>query len=107
MTRAPTAAVVVALTVGAVAAATARSVLASGRPSVPCSEIIERTSWPFLGSGDYRYRPVLGAVSVPPAYIPQVVQLGDGAWPYWEKAGLVVRAGRGPVTVSVPPAWRA
>ena len=46
----------------------------------------------------YRYRPVLGVVSVPPAYISQVVRLRDGPWPYWEKAGLVVRAGRGPVT---------
>jgi hypothetical protein len=88
----------------AIAAASSRS----PARSVPCSEIIDRTSWPYLGSRDprSRYRPVLGVVSVPPAYISQVVHLRDGAWPYWEKAGLVVRAGRGPVTVSVPRAWR-
>jgi hypothetical protein len=32
--------------------------------------------------------------------------LHDGSWPYWHKAGLLVRAGRGPVTVAVPSAWR-
>ena len=106
MTRAPIVGVIVALALAAVAAASSRAAFRSGPPSVPCSEIIDRTNWPYLGSRDYRYRPVLGAVSVPPAYISQVVHLRDGAWPYWEKAGLVVRAGRGPVTVSVPPAWR-
>jgi hypothetical protein len=43
---------------------------------------------------------------VPQPYTPQVVRITGGRWPYWEKAGLVVRAGRSPVTVSVPQAWR-
>ena len=106
MTRPAVLVVIVALAVAAVAAASPRSPLRSRPPSVPCSEIIDRTNWPYLGSRAYRYRPVLGVVSVPPAYISQVVRLRDRPWPYWEKAGLVVRAGRGPVTVSVPPAWR-
>lgn len=108
MTRAPIIVATLALVLAAVAAASSRSLLRSAPTSVPCSEIIDRTSWPYVGSRDprSRYRPVLGVVSVPPAYISRVVHLRDGAWPYWEKAGLVVRAGRGPVTVSVPRAWR-
>lgn len=106
MTRAPIDVVLVALVLAAVAAAASGAAFRSAPHTVSCNEIIGGTSWPSLGSPDYRYRLVLGAVSVPPAYVPQVVHLRDGAWPYWEKAGLVVRAGRGPVTVSVPPAWR-
>jgi hypothetical protein len=92
----------------AVAAASPSSPFHRASVSVPCSEIIDQTTWPYLGSRNprYRYRPVLAAVSVPPAYISQVIHLRDGAWPYWSKAGLVVRASRGPVTVSVPLAWR-
>jgi hypothetical protein len=99
----------VVLALAAVAAASSRSLLQSRARTVPCSEIIGLTKWPYLDNRDprYRYRSVLGVVSVPPAYISQVVHLRDGVWPYWKKAGLVVRAGRGPVTVSVPLAWRA
>ena len=108
MARAALVVTTVALALAAVAAASSRSPFDRTPVGVPCSEIIDRTSWPYLGSPDprYRYRTVLGVVSVPPAYISQVVHLRQGAWPYWEKAGLVVRAGRGPVTVSVPLAWR-
>jgi hypothetical protein len=109
MTRTLIVLATVALALAAVAAASSRSHLQSRARTVPCNEIIGLTKWPYLGSRDprYRYRSVLGVVSVPPAYISQVVHLRDGAWPYWSKAGLVVRAGRGPVTVSVPLAWRA
>jgi hypothetical protein len=109
MTRTLIVVATVALALAAVAAASSRSHLQSRARTVPCNEIIGLTKWPYLGSRDprYRYRSVLGVVSVPPAYISQVVHLRDGAWPYWSKAGLVVRAGRGPVTVSVPLAWRA
>jgi hypothetical protein len=108
MMRAPIVVAAVALALAAVAAASSRSSLLWAARTVPCSEIIDSTKWPYIGSRDprYRYRSVLGVVSVPPAYISQVVHLRDGAWPYWSKAGLVIRAGRGPVTVSVPLAWR-
>lgn len=108
MTRAPIVAVAVGLALAAVAAGSSRPHLQSAPRAVPCSEIISTTKWPYLASRDplYRYRSVLRVVSVPPAYISQVVHLRDGTWPYWTKAGLVVRASRGPVTVSVPPAWR-
>jgi hypothetical protein len=69
---------------------------------VTCDQIILRPKSPFAGG----YRSVLGVISVPPAYIPQVVHTPGGRWPYGEKAGLVVRANRLPVLVSVPPEWR-
>jgi hypothetical protein len=97
-----------ALALAVVAAAASRSFPQSAARTVPCSEIIDSTNWPYIGSRNprYRYRSVLSVVSVPPGYISQVVHLRDGVWPYWSKAGLVVRADRGPVTVSVPLAWR-
>jgi hypothetical protein len=69
---------------------------------VTCDQVIGRPSSPFEGG----YRRVLGVISAPPAYIPQVVSTPGERWPYWEKSGMVVRAGRVPVTVSVPRAWR-
>src|ERR1700693_5098600 len=69
---------------------------------VTCDQIILQPKSPFADG----YRRVLGAISVPRAYIPQVVPISGEQWPYGEKAGLVVRAGRSSVTVSVPQAWR-
>jgi hypothetical protein len=108
MTRTPIVLATIALALAVVAAASSRSPGRTVTRTVPCSEIIDVTKWPYIGNREprYRYRTVLGLVSVPPAYISQVVHLDEGTWPYWEKAGLVVRAGRGPVTVSVPLAWR-
>jgi hypothetical protein len=79
----------------------------SGR-TVPCSESIAATKFPYVGSSrpQYRYRLVLGAVSVPPAYQAQVVPTGETPWTYFRKAGLVVRADGQAVSISVPPAWR-
>jgi hypothetical protein len=70
---------------------------------VACDQVVLRPKSPFADG----YRRVLGVISVPRAYIPQVVSTPGEQWPYWEKEGLVVRAGRSPVTVSVPLAWRA
>jgi hypothetical protein len=70
---------------------------------VACDQVILQPKSPFADG----YRRVLGVISVPRAYTPQVVRNTPGErWPYWEKAGLVVRAGRSAVTVSVPQAWR-
>ena len=71
-------------------------------PTVPCGQIILRIKSGHAG----HYRIVLGVVSVPPARLIQVVPTHDRPWAYWRKAGLVVRAGSPPVTVSVPAAWR-
>ncbi len=70
---------------------------------VTCDQIILQPKSPVAGG----YRRVLGVISVPPAYIPQVVHTPGERWPYGEKAGLAVRANRAPVIVSVPQAWRA
>jgi hypothetical protein len=71
-------------------------------PTVPCDEVILR-----VGSGRAGgYRVVLGLVSVPPAYLAQIVKSGGQTWPYWRKAGLVIRGGSPPVSVSVPRPWR-
>jgi PQQ-like domain len=69
---------------------------------VGCDQIIDRTKTPFAGG----YRRVLGVVAAPPAHIPQVVRSDDPHWPYWEKAGMVLRAGPRPIDVSVPANWR-
>jgi hypothetical protein len=84
------------------ASVAARPAAKTGPPTVSCDRIILR-----VGSGRAGgYRVVLGVVSIPPAYGPQVVATGDPSWPFWRKAGLVVRGGAGPVLVSVPNAWR-
>src|SRR6476646_1560388 len=44
--------------------------------------------------------------AAPPAYIPPVVRSTDLHWPFWEKSGMVVRAGSRPIDVSVPANWR-
>jgi len=71
--------------------------------TVPCREVIDHTAFPYAGSG---YRIVLGAVSVPPAYLAQIENTGEPPFPYWRKAGLVVRADGRPVTITVPDGWR-
>jgi hypothetical protein len=94
----------------AAAAVVGLSHSATGRPAasppliVSCDNIIDSMKSPRAGLPGYRV--VLGSVSVPPAYLPQNVNLHQGRWPYWLKAALIVRAGRGPLTVTVPPAWR-
>jgi hypothetical protein len=52
-----------------------------------------------------RERVLFGQVAVPPRSLPQV-ERGSGPWPYWRKAGLLVRAGASGVSLSVPPSWR-
>ena len=71
--------------------------------TVPCDEIILHVKSGHAGG----YRVVLGVVSVPPARLIQVVPSQSRPWTYWRKAGLVVRAGSPPVTVSVAAAWRS
>jgi hypothetical protein len=72
-------------------------------PTIACDEAIGHAK---SGRAD-GYRVVLDVVSVPPAYLPEVVETGDEPWAYWRKAGLVIRAGSRPaVLVSVPRAWR-
>jgi len=93
----------------AVTCAIARAHAADRSRTVPCSESIDGTRFPYVGSNDrgHRYRFVLGAVSAPPGYLEQTSPTGERRWRYFSKAGLVIRAGReGPVLVSVPHGWR-
>jgi hypothetical protein len=69
---------------------------------VGCLDVIDRTRTPFAGG----YRRVLGVIAAPPAYMPQVVRSTDPHWPYWRKAGMVVRATTEPIDVRVPAKWR-
>jgi hypothetical protein len=86
---------------GGVTASSASS--ADGR-TVPCSDIIEYTKFPYLGSSrpENRYRQVLGVVAVPPAFMQQVVPTRQKPWNYWHKQGLVIRATAKVVTVTIP-----
>ena len=77
--------------------------------TVPCSEAIGATRFPYLGSNQRRlqYRLVLASVSVPPAYLrQQAFPSGRAAWPYFKKSGMVIRATGEAVTITVPLAWR-
>jgi hypothetical protein len=51
-------------------------------------------------------RVILGVVSVPSVYTPQVVRNPEDGWTYWSKAGISIQAGSRPVRISVPRAWR-
>jgi hypothetical protein len=105
VTRIPLA---VLILVSAIAAATAGAATPSRVRTVSCSESIDGTRFPYVGGlrAKDRYRLVLGVVSVPPAYRAQIVHNGSRSWPYFFKAGLVIRASGQSVVVSVPPAWR-
>ena len=103
----PIACHLVALTAAALIAGTTPSEALVAEPVVDCDQIILEVE-----SGRYGGRRVaLGVVSVPLAYLPEVVLTGSQAWPYASKAGhaskagLVIRGGSAPVRVSVHP-WR-
>jgi hypothetical protein len=104
----PVTAVTAALALLASLAAMATSGSPPAQRTVPCAEIIDSTRFPYLGGSrpQQRYRLVLGSVSVPPAYLKQIVATRERPWRYWRKAGLVVRADGTAVVISVPKAWR-
>jgi hypothetical protein len=101
-------AAIAVLVVAVTAGAAAQAAPIAPQRTVPCSESIDTTRFPFLGNSQpqYQYRLVLNAVSVPPAYLQQVIATQERPWRYWHKAGLVIRAGASPVTITVPPRWR-
>jgi len=85
----------------------ARSAKTTAPPTVSCSGIVLQVRSGHAAG----YRVVLGTVSVPPAYLPQVVPSRNKAWPFWRKAGLNVRGGSSAVVVTVPKlgagGWRS
>jgi hypothetical protein len=100
--------VIVAMGLAAAGLTARGSSTAPGR-TVPCSESIDGTKFPYVGNRDpkYRYRLVLGAVSVPPAVLDRAYPTGTRPWTHFSKAGLVVRASGVSVTVTVPKQWRS
>ena len=80
----------------------------AGVRTVPCGDVIASTPYQYVGDDrpGYRYRRVLGVVAAPPAYMRGVAPSGEQPWSYWRKQGLVVRATRLAVTVTVPERWR-
>jgi hypothetical protein len=92
-----------------VVGATARPGSSGLARTVPCEEVIDHPKFPYVGDPDprHRYRLVLGVISVPPAYLAQVVATRERPWAYWRKAGLVIRASGQAVTVNVPARWKS
>ena len=101
-------AAVTALCLAALTGVTAPPASSRGGRVVPCGSAIGTTTWPYRGDSrpEYRYRSVLGVVAVPPAYMAQVVPTRQKPYAYRHKQGLVVRAIRASVTVTVPTNWR-
>jgi hypothetical protein len=99
-TRTEAAMGLLALAVAMALAATAAS--ANAPPTVTCTGIVGRVRSGHVGGN----RVVLGTVSVPPAYLPQVVPSRNKAWPFVTKRGLAVHGGSPAVVVTVPRAWR-
>jgi hypothetical protein len=96
-----------AMAAGGAAAASAAGVSTATRAAnvvtVGCDQIIGTVKT----GHDAGYRVVLGVVSAPAATLPGVVRVPESSpFPYWRKAGMVIRSGTKPVTVSVPTAWR-
>jgi hypothetical protein len=84
------------------AQAVSSSSLPAGVVTVGCDQIIGTAKT----GHDAGYRVVLGLISAPPETLPGTVRVPQFApFPYWLKAGMVIRASRKPVTVSVPKAW--
>jgi hypothetical protein len=75
---------------------------------VPCTESIDETPFPYVGDSrpERRYRLVLAAFSVPPAFLRQTVSTDERPWAYWSKSGMVTRGDGRPMTVTVPRNWR-
>lgn len=107
MTRLLLVALATAVALPAVGAAGSAALPARAR-TVPCNETIDRTRFPYVGSSrpQHRYRTVLGAISVPPLFMEQIENTGERPFPYWRKAGLVLRGDGRAVTVTVPAGWR-
>jgi hypothetical protein len=102
------AAVIAAVAFSALTAVGLGSGASARQRIVPCSESVAATKFPYIGSNDphYRYRLVLGILSVPPAYHRQLVRNGTMPWHYFFKAGLIIRTTGESVVVTVPVTWR-
>lgn len=93
---------------GALLAAVTGHAGGSRERTVPCSESIAETKFPYRGSlkPRYRYRVVLDAISAPPAELARGARIrGSAPWTHFSKRGIVIRSGK-VATITVPPRWR-
>jgi len=93
-----------AVVVAAASANGAANGLRNGRSvTVGCSDIIGTAKTGHDGG----FRAVLGIVSAPQGFLSGLVHVPEFApFPYWRKAGMVIRSSNKPVTVTVPKVWR-
>jgi hypothetical protein len=86
----------------ALAALTSAAAGAAPPPNiVPCDSVVLR---PKYLDGSHRF--VLGRVAFHRTRVFQTAEGRGGSLPYWSKALVFIRAGRMPVTISVPTNWR-
>jgi hypothetical protein len=86
----------------------ASAVTSAGADASACSYLQSGVSG-FAASSDLQNgnRLVFGRVSVHTDYSQAPVPVTDsGPWRYWQKRPILIMAGTGPITVSVPPSWR-
>jgi hypothetical protein len=95
-------AVVSMLVVACAAAAAVETSQTASPPVVSCDSAAMFTTPQKPGSGE---RVLFGRVAVPGRSLPQLAA-ANPPWRYWRKAGLLVKAGTGEVTISVPKSWR-
>jgi hypothetical protein len=91
---------------GPAGSANAVSTAGAGAPACPDQSggVSGFVRSPDLGAGT---QIVFGRVAVSTSYLQMPVPVtADGSWRYWQKRGILIRAGTGPVLVSVPPSWR-
>jgi hypothetical protein len=91
---------------GPVTSANAITSAGAGAPACPyqSSGVSGFVSSPDLPAGNQL---ALGRISVYTGYSQMPVPVtGNGPWRYWQKRGILILAGTGPVLVSVPPPWR-
>ena len=84
--------------------ANAPAAAGSNLPLVSCDDSIGGARYSGTDDGA---RIVLGAISVPPPYVPgAAVPVGGADWKYSAPADFVVRSERPPFEVAVPEEWR-
>ena len=80
----------------------------SADSAAPSTAGCEQIALHLRSGSEDGYRVVLGLVGVPDEQHTsrRASRSRDTAWPYFRRAGLVVRGGTSPVTITVPEGWR-
>lgn len=67
----------------------------AGERTVPCAEVIQTVTFPYIGGTRYPSQLVLNTVSAPRKHVPQSSENGAPPWSWFSKWGMVVRGGEG------------